>query len=246
MHIDNIDDQETQTLLDSLASFNLTQNVRIPIHNKGHTPDVIITTIEDEPFQPTNTIAGLYISDHRLIILETSETKPESKIQRHKIRKINEKSIYKFCKNFNNDPIMQATTLEEAVSNMNDMLRTLDLVATTKEVEAKKRRPKSWYDEELKQQRKILKTRECKWFNDRVDSHWHLYKCKRNRYINILKLKKTHNLHKLAKQNSTDTKKLFKLINKLAGNKDQIPLPEAKSDKDLAEEFAQFFFSKIE
>ena len=41
-------------------------------------------------------------------------------------------------------------------------------------------------------------------------------------------------------------KKLFKLINELAGNKDQNPLPVAKSDKDLAEEFAQFFLNKIE
>ena len=80
MHIDNIDDQETQTLLDSLAAFNLTQHVRIPTHNKGHTLDIIITTTGYGPFQPTNTIVGPYISDHRLIILEASETKPETKI----------------------------------------------------------------------------------------------------------------------------------------------------------------------
>ena len=41
-------------------------------------------------------------------------------------------------------------------------------------------------------------------------------------------------------------KKLFKLINELAGRKDQNPLPTAKSDKDIAEEFAQFSFNKIE
>ena len=63
-------------LLDSLATFNLTQHVKIPPHNRGHTLDVIITHTEDEPFQPTNTIAGPYISDHRLIILENMETKP--------------------------------------------------------------------------------------------------------------------------------------------------------------------------
>ena len=77
--------------------------------------------------------------DHRIIILENSETNPKTKIERQKIRKINENTIYEFCKNFNNDPIMQVTTLEEAVNNMNEeMLRTLDLVAPTKEVKAKK------------------------------------------------------------------------------------------------------------
>ena len=90
---------------------------------------------------------------------------------------------------------MQVTTLEEVVNNMNEeMLRTLDLVTPTKVVKAKKRKPKSWYDEELKQQRKILKNRECKWFKYREGSHWQAYKHERNRYINMLKLKKTHSL----------------------------------------------------
>ena len=61
----------------------------------------------------------------------------------------------------------------------------------------------------------------------------------------MLKFKKTHSLHQLAKQNSTDTKKLLKLVNELTGNKDQNPHPQANSNKDLAEEFAQFFLNKI-
>ena len=39
---------------------------------------------------------------------------------------------------------------------------------------------------------------------------------------------------------------LFKLVNELTGNMDHNPLPEAKSDKNLAEEFAQYFLNKIE
>ena len=62
----------------------------------------------------------------------------------------------------------------------------------------------------------------------------------------MLKFTKTHNLHQLVKQNSIHSKKLFKLITELAGNKDQIPLPTAKSDKDLADEFGQFFLHKLE
>ena len=89
----------------------------------------------------------------------------------------------------------------------------LDIVTPTKEVKAKKRRTKQWYDEELKQQRKILKIRECKLFKHREDSHWHPHTCERNRYINMLKFKKSHSLHQLVKQNSTDSKTLFKLIN---------------------------------
>ena len=86
---------------------------------------------------------------------------------------INENAICEVCENLSNDPIMQATTHEEAFNNMNEyMLRTLYLVTPDKVVKAKKRRPKPWYDKELKQQRKILKNRECRWFKYyREDSH---------------------------------------------------------------------------
>ena len=142
---------------------------------------------------------------------------------------------------------MQVTTLEEAVNNMNEeMLRTLDLVAPAREVKAKKRRSKPWYNEEIKQQRKILKNMECKWFKYREDSHWHPHKCKRNRYINILKFKKTSSLHQLVKQNSIASKNYSNYINELTGKKDQNPLPAAMSDKYLAEQFAWFFPNKIE
>ena len=58
--------------------------------------------------------------------------------ENQKIRKISENTICELCENFNNDPIMQVTTLEEAVNNMSEeMLGTLDLVAPTKEVKAK-------------------------------------------------------------------------------------------------------------
>ena len=131
---------------------------------------------------------------------------------------MNENTVHEFCNIFNNDPIMQATALEEAVSNMNEeMFRTLDLVAPTKEVKSQKRRPYLWYDVQLKQQRKILKNREHK------HSHWYAYKCKRNRYINMLKFKKTHSLHQLTKQNSSDTKMLFKLISELVETRTRIP-----------------------
>ena len=67
------------------------------------------------------------------------------------------------AKIFKNDPIMQATTLKVVVNNMNEeMLTTFDTVAPPKEVKAKKRRPKPWYDEELSLQRKMLKNKECK------------------------------------------------------------------------------------
>ena len=163
MHIDNMENQGAHMLLDLLVAFNLTQHVKFLTHNSGHTLDDIITSTEDRPFQPTNTIAGPYILNHRLVILETMETKSKAKIKGQKIRKINENTIHKFRENFNIDPLIQVTTFEEAVNHLNqEMLRTVNLATPTKEVKVKKRKPTPWYDEEQEKQRKILKNRECK------------------------------------------------------------------------------------
>ena len=125
MHIDNMENQDAQMLLDSLVAFNLTQHVKITTHNRHHTLEVIITPTEDGLLQTTNTIAGPYISDHRLVILETMETQPKTQTERHKMRKINESTIHTFCEYFYTDPIKQVTTLEEAVNHLNqEMLRT--------------------------------------------------------------------------------------------------------------------------
>ena len=43
----------------------------------------------------------------------------------------------------------------------------------------------------------------------------------------------------------SNNKKLFLLVNHLTGHKPEIPLPTRRSDKELTEELASFFLSKI-
>ena len=44
MHMDDPSKQDAHVLQDSLNAFDLTQHVKIPTYNKGHTLDLIITT----------------------------------------------------------------------------------------------------------------------------------------------------------------------------------------------------------
>ena len=43
-----------------------------------------------------------------------------------------------------------------------------------------------------------------------------------------------------------DVKGLYRMVNKLMGTASENPLPNHTSDKDLAEEFADFFMGKIQ
>ena len=53
---------------DTLNAFNLRQHVNIPTHNLGHTIDLIIMSND----YGGKLIPGPYISDHRLITLDTN------------------------------------------------------------------------------------------------------------------------------------------------------------------------------
>ena len=78
IHTNNSDDQDAQTLLNTVAAINSKQHVNIPTHNLGHTLDLIITPATYH----RSFIAGLYVSDHRFITLETSHTKPKPKLEK--------------------------------------------------------------------------------------------------------------------------------------------------------------------
>ena len=58
----------------------------------------------------------------------------------------------------------------------NEMIKTMDKIdpATTKAITSRHKKP--WYDEDLKNQRRIMKNRERKWIKYRDDQHWKAFK----------------------------------------------------------------------
>ena len=62
----------------------------------------------------------------------------------------------------------------------------------------------------------------------------------------MLKFKENDCLHRIIKANSNDTRKLSKLVGEITRSNKANPMPDAPSDKELAENFAQFFKQKID
>ena len=48
------------------------------------------------------------------------------------------------------------------------------------------------------------------------------------------------------KDNHNNPRQLYKIISSLIGQDNTNPLPDAQSDQELAEQFAEFFLQKIE
>ena len=108
------------------------------------------------------------------------------------------------------------------------------------------RKKKTWFRDDLKQQKRIVRRREKVFRKYRLQSCWIAWDRERKRYRKMLFEAKTACYSKQVKDCRGDIKGLYKMVNTLMGTSSDNPLPNHASNKDLAEEFADFFMDKIQ
>ena len=110
---------------DTINAFNLKQYVNIPTHSLGHTIDLIITSNDYQG----KLIPGSYISDHRMITLNTNIHKPKPKTEIKYVCNLMDNKIQEFIVEFNNMPILNSSDLKDATNQLNsEILRTIDKI----------------------------------------------------------------------------------------------------------------------
>ena len=131
LHIGNPEDPDADQLITTIKAFRLKQHIKFPTHQLGHTLDLITT--ESTTKHTCTPIPGPYLSDHRMVIIETNNKKLTEIPQYKEYRKLTEAAIMEFQQSFNNQPILDMTNLEDAICQLNDqMLRNLDKGAPMK------------------------------------------------------------------------------------------------------------------
>ena len=114
----------------------------------------------------------------------------------------------------------------------------------TKVITERKKKP--WFGDDLKQQKRIVRRREKVYRKYRLESCWIALNMERKKYRIMLFEAKTACYSKQVKDCRGDIKGLYKMVNTLMGTTLDIPLPNHTNNKDLAEEFADFFMDKIQ
>ena len=133
MHMDDPNNQNACMLQDSINAFDLTLHIKISTHNKGHTLDIIIITKSTGFNNVDEIIPGPYISDHRLLILETTIDKIKPKRISTKARKPVKNINNIFKEKFNDKEILNGAALEDALNQIaKEVLKALDEVAPQK------------------------------------------------------------------------------------------------------------------
>ena len=130
--------------------------------------------------------------------------------------------------------------LEENLSNaLSNQAQEVTKVIT-------ERKKKTWFGDDLKQQRRIVRRREKVFRKYQSQSCWTALVRERKKYRKMLFDAKSVCYSKKVEDCRGDVKGLYRMVNILMGTSSEKPLPNHTSDKDLAEEFADFFMHKIQ
>ena len=98
----------------------------------------------------------------------------------------------------------------------------------------------------MKNLKRYMHRREKVWRRYRQSHQCRAFKEAWCNYNMALQAKKVDSINKIIIENERDAKKLYKIFNNLTGNIPENPLPDSKSDEELANNFTDFFIHKIQ
>ena len=150
-----------------------------------------------------------------------------------------------FGKVIDTHSLLNIADFEELVSSFSSNLKsTLDAMAPLKTKVVTQHPPKSWLNDDITQQKWVVRNRECVFKKYKLEPTWLALKAKRRKLHNAIHLAKKDHISDLVASCGNDSDKLYKLVNHLVRCKSECPLPD-KDPEGLTEEFADFILDKI-
>ena len=250
-HLDDSSDRDAIAFLDLLDSCGLCQHVREVTHKDGHILDVVITRSYDELVSRVSVLNGLP-SDHKPVKCFVDIQKPAPVKMEVRSRNLRSVDMEHFKTNISSssladepesitdhveDPSLLVNQYEHVLSSLLDAhapMRTQKIVL----------RPNApWYDDELRSCKREKRKCERKWLKTGLEVDHQIYTehCKEYRR-KLEKAKCDYHHDQISK---CDGGQLFKIVNKLSKSSTSNMLPDHSCNKDLANDFGEFFKRKV-
>ena len=244
LHVNDIFNADAIFFLEAITALVLNQHVKSPTHNKGNILDLIIT--EDATrVNVTRCVPLDFISDHRLVAGELNIKKEHPVKNDVTVNKLIGNASDVIKSEWNDTGVLNADCLETAIDAFScEATRVKGLIYKSKTSKLAVRKKVPWYNEEVFQQRKIVRSRERAWVKYGEDHHWLAYKRERNRYKNLISYLKQNVITSKIVKSKGNIKDLYSIVNNITEHTGGNPMPP-KDDQTLADEFADFFLEKI-
>ena len=231
---------------EQLDLFDLKQHVISPTHIMGHTIDVVITKNSDSIID--NVTVTEYNISHHFMIDFTYKIEPKT---------VQTKTItYRSIKNldsqkFSNDILTSLSSLpntnnlKDTIDNYNSAMQNIVDIHAPQQTKTIKLAPHApWFDAEYAILRRVRRNAERKFRRSGLEEDKVAYVLlqKQTTALSVSK-KKSYITDKL--QSNTSSKELYNVVNQLLDNQKEVLLPSSNSNVELANEFCEFFSSKV-
>ena len=240
LHLDTTD-PDAAIFTDIKDAMGLTPHVTVATHVAGHTLDQMYTVL-DSQVEVLQCSQGPLLSDHHVIIGHLALPKNAATICTIKGRKIKGIELEAFKNDINTEDI-PLTDIDTAISALDaELLRVLDAHAQLRERKVSDRKTNLGCEDHVKWQKKFVRNRESIWYRYKCQ---HEHQCKaftieHNHFNQMLVGSKIRASSAKVKECGHDTKKHYKLINGITGRTTPNHMLPAKTDKELADKFADF------
>ena len=248
-HLDAVTDPAAAQFLNLLDTFNLVQHVNAPTHKSGHTLDLVITRAGENLVKDFK-VSDPMISDHLAIHCGLSLKKPDFERKEVTCRKLRSVNIDSFIQDIKNSKLMAHLDFDNA-SDLTDhydhVLSTLlDQHAPIKKRVVTLRPAAPWYTDEIRSEKAKRRKLERRWRKNKLTVNREMYVKQCNLVNNLISESKTKFYTTVIEENSTNPKVLFSAVNKLLNLKATKKLPSYDNALDLANDFVDYFFNKIQ
>ena len=250
IHMDEPTSTDTATFTDLLNTFNWHQLVNDTTHTSGHIIDLCIKSTEAQ-IQISNPVVDYFISDHAFISFNIKIPRPpihKSLIKYRAISRINDNSFRQDLISLVNDlkssEIQDVTRL--ATNYDSKMTALLDKHAPQKSKFITPRTCVAWFDKNAKVLKAKLRKQEKVWRKKKDPEELIKFKAIKKEYRHLIHSNKISHFNKSIKEATGNPKQLFAITMGLMGKTKTNQLPITNDDKALANEFADYFISKIE
>ena len=244
VHWDNETDANRTALFDLLSSHELIQHIKEATHLKGHILDVVVTRSSDTLLHSSS--VGELFSDHHIQDCRLQTAKPSYPRKNITYRKIKDIDLSQFKTDIvNHLESVCHDSLSDLVNGYDSLQTVLDSHAPLKSKTVSIRPRVPWINDELLALKRKRRQLERRWRSTGLSVHKTLFiefkACVKQKFDKAKQLYYKSEISNCEKNQA----KLYKVCETLLSSKQEKILPDCDSESELAENFNQYFVSKI-
>ena len=179
MHVNNPNDEDAASFLETNEALGLKQHVTFATHTSGNTLDLIFTEINGG-IGIADCISDSYISDHCNVLCKLSLRREDIQRKTVTYRKLTNIDTEEMAKHIREASGSEGN-LDDRVRNLNSALTSsLDAVAPVQTKQITIQRTVPWYTDDARE--KCMRRRETIWRKYKRDDTWLAFKVARSKY----------------------------------------------------------------